>query len=150
MEKRMIKKGSKALVYKNGFMKKNRLRFFFVIMFATVFWSCEEEYRTEGRIVSASVSEITASTAVFTIELNEDAWLVVDTVGICFEYTIYNELRNTTVSRPRWSFDDNYNYNKNHRMPIQGFISGVTYFWKPFIQKEDIIIYGEMQQFTAE
>ena len=122
-----------------------KLRFFLIIVLATAFLSCTkyETWENEIKIVSTSVSEIGSSTAKLTIVLSGTPEIV-DTIGL----QLYGYADNLTVF---WyeNFEMGYREYRKH-CEIGGLLPGMTYRWRPYIEKGDIIVYGEFIDFTTE
>ena len=127
-----------------------KLRFFLIIVLATAFLSCTK-YETrvrETKIVSTSVSDVGFTTAKLTIMLRGDRWLADDTG---FEIQGYANWDSLTYS---WYEDENFEdwNNREYRIhfEIDGLLPGMTYRWRPYIEKGDIVVYGEFLDFTTE
>ena len=136
----MKKRIEKNLSNKNSFLKKSILGFFFIIVLANAFWSCTK-YETmvgEVKIVSANVSEIGTTSAKLTIVLEGNKWLV----DVGFEIQGYADWDNFTYT---WYND----YDRIH-FEIEGLYPGVTYLWRPYIERGNITVYGEYLVFTME
>ena len=137
------------IVKRNSFVKKNILRFCFIIVLVTAFWSCTkyETYVSETKIVETRVSEVDSTSAKLTIVLSGDRWLI-DDIG--FEF--YGYVNTLTVS---WYEDWEYEYGEYGKtqylqhVEIDGLLPGVTYHWRPYIEKDTITVYGEFLIFTT-
>ena len=141
----MKKKRIEKLASKNSFVKKNILNFFFVIVLANAFWSCTkyETWVSETKIVGTRVSDIDSTTANLIIVLSGDQRLI-DYYG----FEIYGYFNDITYS---W-YDIGYNENwdMEYGIHLEGLLPGMTYHWRPYIQKDDIIVYGEFMLFTTK
>ena len=129
----------------NSFVKKNIVRFCFIIVFAIAFGSCTK-YKTwsgEVKIVSTSVSEVGFTTAKLTIVLGGNRWLI-DNCG--FNIQGYADWDNLTCY---WYEDFEYMEQRVH-CEIDGLLPGMTYNWRPYIQKDTITVYGEYLIFTTD
>ena len=142
----MKKKRVARLASKNSFVKKNILNFFFVIVFANVFLGCTkyETWVSEIKIESTRVAEVEYTKADLVIVLSGDQWIADDFGFVLYGYVLYN-----------FTYSWNYiGYNENRDMEwgihLEGLLSGMTYQWQPYIQKNDIIVYGELQEFTTK
>jgi len=138
----------KRIVKRNSFAKKNILRFCFIIVFASTFWSCTKDkiFVSETRIDSTSVSEIGFTNAKLTIDLSGDRWFIDDCGFEIYGYANWDSL---TYS---WYWDEGFEYGKYHRIHFEmdGLLPGMTYNWRPYIQKDTITVYGEFLIFTTK
>ena len=124
-----------------------KLRFFFIIVFATAFWSCTkyETYVNEVKIVSTSVSEVGSTTAKITITLSGNRWLI-DAIGLQTSGNV--GLGSVTFFwHEDWEYGKNWEYLKH--CEIGGLLPGTTYRWIASIQRDTIIVYGEDLFFTT-
>jgi len=142
---------SEALVYKNGFMKKNILSFFLIAVLANIFLGCQKEFTTvdEVRIVRTEITEIGTTTAVFTIvSEGNDWWLDGFSVGMSY-YPIGD---NNDI---RFTWDRGYDFENNILITkrivyIEGLEPGNHYRVYATIRKDNIIVYSDSQYFTTE
>ena len=123
-----------------------KLRFFLVIGLATAFLSCTkyETWESEIKIVSTSVSEIGYTTAKLTIELSGSPWIA-ENIGFQISGYTYGitVLWNDAFDRGRYG-------EYFQHCEIGGLRPGITYRLRPYIEKGDIIVYGEFIDFTTE
>ena len=118
-----------------------------IIIFATAFWACEkvETTRTEIRILSASITDVTDKCADFTIVLNEEL-LWSEDIGALLWSTA-----ETSDATGLW-----YKMGKNekdeyvYKMHIVGMESGTTYQCQAYIAAEAITKYSELVTFTTK
>jgi len=143
----------KVLVYKNGFIKKNIVSFLFIAVLANVFLGCQkdETYVDEVRIVGTSISEITATSAVFTVMLEGSHWWL-DDVGIYLTYYLIGEDNYISIS---WVEGEGYEYIndayvKEYIAYIEGLKPGSHYAAQAIIHKDDIFVYSDSLDFTTE
>ena len=131
---------------RNNFVKRNIVRFFVVISLATVFGGCTkyETYISEIKIVDTRVSDIDFTTADLIIVLSGNQWLI-DYYG----FEIYGYL-NSNFTYSWYDIGYNENMDMEYGIHLEGLLFGVTYSWRPYIQKGDITVYGEYQVFTTK
>ena len=137
----------KILMYKNGFMKKNIVRFFFITVLAIAFCGCKKDFTRvqECRIVGGSVIKTDSTNAVLQIEVALSSiynWSFDVGVGMWVNwdeltYSIYRDYENPSPYHV-------------YIATIGGLQSGTTYFWKPFIEADTIMVWGETYHFTTE
>jgi hypothetical protein len=131
-------------------VKKNILRFFFIIVFVNAFWSCTkyETWVEEVKILRTEITEISDTTAVFTIVLGGNDWIL-DDVSIYFYYYPSGD------NNIRFSWDKDYEYEndvyvKKRIVYIEGLVPGNNYGVKAGIHKDDLVVYSDIQYFTTE
>jgi len=120
---------------------------FLIIVFANAFWACEKVTTTysEIRIVRATVTEVNAMSADFTVVLNEDTWWLED-MGVL----LWGEA-DTSDAIGLW-YDMGWNENDGYvyKMHIVGLESGTTYQCQAYIAAENIKKYSELVTFTMK
>jgi hypothetical protein len=117
-----------------------KFKIILIIVFAACFWGCEKNYTTE--------TEIGRMESSFTIYLDDEYMGVglpnaklVDK-GVCYSEKNATPTINDHVTYiTDWSNDGTYMVKPDHLQ------EGSTYFYRTFIQKEDAIVYGEVQSF---
>jgi hypothetical protein len=123
---------------------------FLIIVFATAFWACEkvEKMYTEIRIVSASITEIDAKSADFTVVLNDDVRFLED-MGVLLWGTA-----DTSDAIGLWDYmgwnENGNSYEYVYKMQIVGLESGTTYQCQAYIAAGDITKYSELVTFTTK
>ena len=120
---------------------------FLIIVFANAFWACEKVDTTysEIRIVSASITEVDAKYADFTITLNDSPWWLED-MGVLLWGTA-----DTTDAIGLW-YDMGWNENDKYvyKMHMVGLELGTTYQCQAYIAAENITKYSELVTFTTK
>ena len=121
---------------------------FLIIVFASAFWACEKIVTTysEIRIISASITEVNAKSADFTVVLTENAWLLED-----MHVLIWGEADSSDAIGLWYDMGWNENYDEYIcKMRIVGLESGTTYQCQAYIAAENIIKYSELVTFTTK
>ena len=142
---------SKALILKNGFMKKKILSFLFIAVLANTFWSCKKDFTEvdEVRIVRTEITEIGTTSAVFTIVLEGNDWWLDDvSMGI-----YYYPAGDNDISFSWGKTDSEYENNMHiykHIVYIEGLVPGNYYGVQAGIHKDNIDVKSDIQYFTTE
>ena len=121
---------------------------FLIIVFANAFWACEKVEKTysEIRIVSASITEVGAKYADFTVVLNDNPWWLEDMAVHLWGAA------DTSDAIGLWydmGWNDGYD-EYVYKMHIVGLESGTTYQCQAYIAVEDITKYSELLTFTTK
>ena len=138
--------------YKNNFIKRKIVSFLFIAVLATIFCGCKKDFTDveEVRIVSTSISEITSTSAVFTIVLEGNGWWL-DGTGLGLSH--YNSNINIAWYEDYEDYEDIdgiYRNRKKYIAYIEGLDSGCHYWIYAYIEKDDIFIWSEALGFTTE
>jgi N-acetylneuraminic acid mutarotase len=126
-------------------MKKIKITFQTIISitFIVSFYGCVKDYQTEteiGRIESSYLLYL--GDDYVEVELRNSE--LVDK-GICYSDKIsMPTLNDEVIYITDWSYDETY------MVKLENVKEGITYFYRAFIQKEDVVIYGDVQSFTME
>ena len=130
---------------RNNFVKRNIVRFFVVIVLATVFGGCTkyETYISETKIVETRVSDIDFTTVDLIIVLSGNTGIV---GGPGLEINGY--FNDFTYSW--YDIGRNENWDMEYGIHLEGLLPGATYRCRPYIKRDDIIVYGEYQVFTTK
>jgi hypothetical protein len=138
----------KSLLKKNSFVRRNIVLFFTLIVLANTFLSCTK-YETvvnEVKIVNIRVSEIGHTHAKLTIVIAGDNWIL-DNCG--FEIQGYwNNLLSYSYEETEYSEDFEAMVYLVHFV-IDGLLPGRTYQWRPYIEADDVTVYGEYLVFST-
>jgi len=120
---------------------------FLIIVFANAFWACERAgaIYTEIRIVSASITEVDAKYADFTIVLNESSGFLED-MGVL----LWDPDETSDAVGLWYDMGWNENYEYVYKMHIVGLESGTTYQCQAYIAAENITKYSELVTFTTK
>jgi len=120
---------------------------FLIIVFANAFWACEKVVTTysEIRIVSASITEVDAKYADFTIVLNDDPFWLND-MGVLLWSTADSSDAIGLWYDMGWNENDEYVY----KMHIVGLESETTYQCQAYIAAENIKKYSNLVAFTTK
>ncbi|MCL2131431.1 MAG: hypothetical protein FWH36_03095 [Lentimicrobiaceae bacterium] len=142
----MKKKRVERLAYRNNFVKKNILNFFFVIVLANVFLGCTkyETYIDEIKIVGTRVSDIDSTSANLILILGGNTWLIDYLGGNLIGY------KDDNFSYFWYEIGYNEDWNWEWGLHLEGLLPGTTYYWIPSIQKDSIIVRGEPQVFITK
>ena len=117
-----------------------------IIVFANAFWACEKVIttHTEIKIVSASITEVGAECADFTVVLSGNPWLL--DMGV----HLWNAA-DTSEAIGLW-YDMDWNENDEYvcKMYIFRLESGTTYQCQAYIAAGEITKYSELLTFTTK
>ena len=134
------------LMYKNGFMKKNIVRFFFIMVLANTFYGCTKEDYTvvrDIRIESATITNIGRTSAVFTVKLKGEAWDIYED-ELVLSY-IGKNAENISISWDPEPYD-----RLTYVLYLSNLLPETDYMLYAEIQKGNIVVKSDICYFTTK
>jgi hypothetical protein len=135
---------------------KSISKIFLIIILSTVFLGCEEEYECViGSIGMQYHIEIGRDYAILGVHIHDNIhgsyYKLLDYYGVCYSDSLETSsptINNNDVKdiRSGYDYDDYYGC---YKVRLNNLKAGTTYYWRAFIQKNDIIVYGDVQSFTT-
>ena len=124
-------------------------KFVFIIIFFINFISCIKDYEI-GRIEETETLNLSFNFAILKVNIiSNNSWGAddkLDQYGVCYsESDLSPTINNCINTELKWSPEYDC-----YTVRLKSLLESTTYYWRAFIQKDDLIVYGEVQNFTTE